>query len=167
MESNVKLFSISEDFIAAKLTTISNELFVDLKQFFKLRESSCRYVVCTGFDHIQKGPTNSYKYDFYEILDSDFLPLTQLDGIYQLRTNKMIEGWKERWSNTIISFEFQSNMFDKYQVGINTIANDKIKIAQQIAIILQVINGKSEIITEDEIKYIRKRLDEYRKVKRI
>ena len=166
MDSNITVYSISNNYIATKVTSISIDLFNDLKHFFKLRDESSRYIICVGLNHTAQGTSNTYLYNFYEILSGDFLPITKLDGIYHLDSNKIVEEWRDKWRDKWISINFQSDIFDQYKVSISSASDDTFKIVQQIAIVLQAIDNKTEKLNEEESQGIRKKIDEYLTIKR-
>ncbi|MGG9962332.1 hypothetical protein [Ferruginibacter sp. SUN106] len=167
MESKISLFSISDSFIAKELTTVDKEFYSTLKQFFRIRESNCQFVICVGHDHSQSGVSKKYDYNFYELLDSNFNSVNKLPGIYELNDYKLVESWAEKWANKSILIKFQSDIYDKYNIAISASGSDKLKIVQQIAIVLQCIIGKSKKMTDSESGDIRIKLDQYLSTKRL
>ena len=162
METIVQVYSISADFIASQVTAIDIELFNDLKKNFKLRKK-CPYVVCVGLDNKQ----NAHKYHYYEILDSNLTPINNLNGIYKLDNSKLVESWRGQWKNIFIPLYFHSDIYDRTSVPLTSSKDQIIKNVQQIAIVLEALDGRTQKITDLESAEIRNKINQYLGLRRI
>ena len=162
METTVQIFSISTDFIATHVMTVDLDVFDDLKKHFKIREQ-CQYLICFGLDHKQ----NAHKYHYYDILNSNFEPINDLNGIYKMEKFKLVESWRGQWRDIFLPVYFHSDIYDRGLVPLTTSKDQIIKNVQQIAIVLQALHSKNEKLNDQELNEIRNKIDQYLGLRRI
>jgi hypothetical protein len=163
MDDQIIIYSVSSGFNANHLITISETLFTELSEKFKSKDEDCEFMVVIGLDHTLG---DSYEFYSYKIFDSNFVQVNILDGIYKLTKLELKETWAGKWSNKILSLQFESDRFDKYEVNISSSVGH-LKTVQQIAFVLEAIYGRQTKLNAVEAAEIRSNIDGYLNLKRI